>query len=146
MHSRNFADTGARIPTYITGEDTLSIEVLLDRNSPEWRWLASIYDRLHDTVSAERAKLAIAIFPLAYQLNEGYPFFPQKQLASYCRENSIPCLDLLPAFRKQSKEDIFVLDKEGRDDIWHLTDSGHKLSAEEIRRFLQEQELLPTNR
>lgn len=29
-NARNFADTGFRIPTFITGEDTLSIEVLLD--------------------------------------------------------------------------------------------------------------------
>ena len=143
---RHFADTGARIPTYITGEDTLSIEVLLDRNSPEWRWLASIYASLHDAVRAEGAKMAIAIFPLAYQLDEGYPFFPQERLADYCRENSIPCLDLLPAFRKHAKADIFVLEKEGRDDIWHLTDQGHKLSADEIQRFLQEQGLVPIKR
>jgi lysophospholipase L1-like esterase len=142
---RNFADTGARIPTFITGEDTLSIEVLLDRNSPEWRWLAFIYHRLHDAVRAERAQLVIVIFPLAYQLDDGYPFFPQESLAQYCRENSIPCLDLLPAFRKHSKQDVFVLDKEGRDDIWHLTDYGHKLSAHLIQGFLQEQSLVRLN-
>lgn len=141
-NSRNFADTGARIPTYITGEDTLSIKVLLDRNSPEWRWLASIYDRLHNAVRAEGAKLAIAIFPLAYQLDKGCPFFPQDQIADYCRENSIPCLDLLPAFKGHSKEALFVLGKEGRDDIWHLTDYGHSLTANEMQRFLQEKALV----
>lgn len=144
--SKHFADTGAAIPTFITGEDTLSIEVLLNRNSAEWRWLASIYDRLHDAVRADRAQLAIVIFPLAYQLDDGYPYFPQERLADYCRENSIPCLDLLPAFKQHSKQDIFVLDKEGRDDIWHLTDYGHKLSARLIQGFLQEKSLVPTNR
>lgn len=144
--SKNFADTGAAIPTFITGEDTLSIEVLLDRNSSEWRWLASIYDRLHEAVRAERAQLVIAIFPLAYQLDDSYPFFPQERLADYCREKSIPCLDLLPAFKKHSKEDVFILDKEGRDDIWHLTDYGHTLSAHLIQGFLQEQSLVRLNR
>jgi hypothetical protein len=143
---RHFADTGAKIPTYVTGEDTLSIEVLLNRNSPEWRWLASIYDRLHKAVRAEGAQLVIAIFPLAYQLDDGYPFFPQERLADYCRENSIPCLDLLPALRKHSKEDVFVLGKEGRDDQWHLTDAGHQVTATEILRFLQERQLLPVER
>ena len=139
---RHFADTGASIRTFITGEDTLSIEVLLDRNSPEWRWLASIYNRLQEAVRAEGAQLVIVIFPLAYQLDEGYPFFPQEQLADYCRENSIPCLDLLPAFKQHSKENIFILDKEGRDDMWHLTDYGHKVSATEIQRFLRDRRLV----
>jgi lysophospholipase L1-like esterase len=143
---KHFAETRAAIPTFITGEDTLSIEVLLDRNSPEWRWLASIYDRMNDAVRTERAQLAIVIFPLAYQLDEGYPFFPQERLADYCRENSIPCLDLLPTFKKHSKQDVFILDREGRDDIWHLTEYGHNLSAEKIQQFLQAKGLVPTQR
>ncbi|MFN2481836.1 MAG: SGNH/GDSL hydrolase family protein [Pyrinomonadaceae bacterium] len=143
---KNFADTGARVPTYITGEDTLGIEVLLDRNTPEWRWLASIYDRLNEAVRGNGATMVIAVFPLVYQLDEGYPFFPQERISEYCRERSIPCLDLLPVFKSQRKEDIFVLDKEGHDDIWHLTDAGHALSAEEIQKFLREQGLLPVEK
>ena len=139
------ADT-KKIPTYVTGEDTLSIEVLLDRTSPEWRWLGSMYDRLHEAVRAERATLVIVVFPLAYQLDVGYPFLPQDRILDYCREESIPCLDLLPSFRRHRKEDVFILDKEGRDDIWHLTDYGHELSANEIQKFLQEKELLSVNK
>jgi lysophospholipase L1-like esterase len=141
--SKNWADTGADVPTYVTGEDTLSIEVLLDRSTPEWRWLASTYDSLREAVKADGAAFVVAVFPLAYQLDEGYPFFPQERIKDYCRERSVPCLDLLPAFRRHAKEEIFVLDKEGRDDIWHLTDEGHRVTAEEIQKFMQEQGLLP---
>ena len=143
---KNPGDTGAKIPTYITGEDTLSIEVLLDRTSPEWRWLASTYDRLHEAIRAERAKLVIVVFPLAYQLDAGYPFFPQEQIKDYCNQNSIQCLDLLPSFKLHRKEDIFVLDKEGHDDIWHLTDYGHELSAREIQKFLIQKGLIPVQK
>lgn len=144
--NKNWADRGERFPTYLTGEDTLSIEVLLDRNTPEWLWLASTYDRLREAARAEGAAFVVVVFPLAYQLDEGYPFFPQERIAEYCREHSVPCLDLLHAFRRHAKEDIFVLDKEGHDDIWHLTGYGHRVTAEEIQKFLQEKGLVPARR
>lgn len=144
--SRYYPLNNSGIPTFITTEDTLSIEVLLDRNTPEWRWLASMYDRLAQAVQANGAKLVIVIFPLAYQLDPNYPFLPQARILDYCKEKSIPCLDLLPSFRQHAKEDVFLLDQEKFYDIWHLTNYGHLLSAEEILRFLREQKLLPEKR
>jgi hypothetical protein len=136
------ANLKSDVPTFITGEDTISIEVLLNKTSPEWRWLASTYNRLHNAVQSDHATLIIAIFPLAYQLDQDYPFLPQKQIMEYCRQNSILCIDLLPSFRQHPKEDIFLLDKEKYYDIWHLTEYGHELSAEEILRFLPVKQLL----
>jgi len=130
------------IPTYITGEDTLSIEVLLDETSPEWRWLTSIYSQLDNAVRADQATLIIALFPLAYQLDEGYPFLPQKTIAEYCKRNSILCIDLLPSFRQHPKEDMFLRNNSGHYDMWHLTEYGHELSAEEMLRLVQERKLL----
>ncbi|HEX6729934.1 MAG TPA: hypothetical protein VF074_07975, partial [Pyrinomonadaceae bacterium] len=130
-------------PKYITGEDTISIDVLLDRSSAEWKWLSGIYDQLNEAVRTDGAKLVIATFPLAYQLDPEYPFLPQKQMLAYCEERSILCLDLLPAFRQYPKEDLFLLDNEVFYDIWHLTDKGHERTAEELMRFSQEQNLLP---
>ena len=131
------------VPTRVTGEDDLSIEVLLDRSSPEWRWLASTYDRLREAVRADGAEMTVVFFPLAYQMDESYPFLPQRRLAEYCRERSLRCLDLLPPFRRHDEGEIFLLDKEGHDDIWHLTRFGHELTARELLRFLREERLLP---
>jgi hypothetical protein len=129
-------------PKYITGEDTISIDVLLDRSSAEWKWLSGIYDQLNEAVSKDGAKLVILPFPLAYQLDPEYPFLPQKQILAFCEERSIPCLDLLPSFRQHRKEDLFLLDQEVFYDIWHLTEQGHERTAEELMRFLQEENLL----
>ncbi len=141
--SRHYPVNKSGIPTFITTEDSLSIEALLDRNTPEWRWLASNYDRLAEAVRANGAKLVIVIFPLAYQLDPNYPFLPQTTILEYCKEKSLPCLDLLPSFRQHDKEDLFLLDNEKFYDIWHLTNYGHLLSAEEILLFLDQQGLLP---
>lgn len=140
--ANEIVDVSKNIPTLITGEDTLSIEVLLDQNSSEWRWLTSIYDHLHRAVRSDQATLIIALFPLAYQIDKDYPFLPQIQIAEYCKQNSILCIDLLESFREHSKEDIFLLNNSGAYDIWHLTRYGHELSAAVILRFLQERKLL----
>lgn len=142
--SRLFASKNEpRFPTYITGEDTISIEVLMDTSSPESRWLKSMYDRLHAATTDDRVPLVIVLFPLAYQLDANYPFIPQRQIADYCNQAAIPCLDLLPSFRQHPQEDTFLLNHSSFYDIWHLTESGHDLSARELERFLQENKLLP---
>jgi hypothetical protein len=132
-----------RFPTYITGEDPISIEVLMDKSSPESRWLKSMYDQLHAATKGDGVPLVIVLFPLAYQLDANYPFIPQRQIVDYCNETSILCLDLLPSFRQHPQEDTFLLNHSSFYDIWHLTESGHDLSAREIERFLEDNKLLP---
>ena len=133
---------GRRWPTYITGEDTISIEMLTDYDSPEWVWLRGMYDRLADEVASDGAQLVIAVLPLAYQMDAGYPFLPQSLIAQYCQERSLLCLDLLPAFRERGGEALFLGEQRGYIDIWHLSDRGHDVVASEIRAFLEEHDLI----
>lgn len=134
-------ENGKKYPVYLTGEDTISIKVLLDYSSPEWNWLRSIFNQLKEAVKRDGATFVILIVPLAYQLEEDYPYFPQKLIQRYCKENSIYFLDLLPSFRKNRGKRIFIgaIAREGFPgyiDIWHLTPRGHQLAAKEIEAFL----------
>lgn len=133
---------GRRWPTYITGEDTIGIQVLTDYASPEWMWLRGMYDRLVEATASRGAQLVIVIAPLAYQMDEEYPFLPQTLFARYCSERSLPCLDLLPAFRENGGEDLFIGQRRGYVDIWHFSARGHAVAANEIRRFLVERDLI----
>ena len=139
--SYTFVD-GRRWPTYVTGEDTISIEVLTDYNSPEWVWLRGMYDRLADEVASDGAQLVIAVLPLAYQMDAGYPFLPQSLFDRYCEERSLLCLDLLPAFRERGGEPLFLGEQLGYIDIWHLSDRGHAVVAGEFRTFLEQHDLI----
>ncbi len=133
---------GRRWPTYITGEDTISIEVLTDYDSQEWVWLRGMYDRIADEVDSDGARLVILVLPLAYQMDAEYSFLPQKQFARYCEERSLMCLDLLPAFRARGGESLFLGERLGYTDIWHLSDKGHAVVASELHAFLEENDLV----
>ena len=133
---------GRRWPTYVTGEDTISIEALTDYDSPEWVWLRGMYDRLADEVASDGAQLVIIILPLAYQMDAGYPFLPQSLFDRYCEERSLLCLDLLPAFRERGGEPLFLGEQLGYIDIWHLSDRGHDVVAGEFRAFLEQHDLI----
>lgn len=136
------------VPTRLTREDdVLGIEVLLDRESPEWEWLTRTYLRLQAAVESDGAELAIAFFPLAYQLHLEYPHRPQELLTRWCDEEGIANLDLLPVLRELGVESAFLLD-EGRGfyDVWHLTPRGHESSAERIAQFLHAESLLADSR
>ena len=133
---------GRRWPTYVTGEDTISIEALTDYDSPEWVWLRGMYDRLADEVASDGAQLVIAVLPLAYQMDAGYPFLPQSLFDRYCEERSLLCLDLLPAFRERGGEPLFLGEQLGYIDIWHLSDRGHDVVAGEFRTFLEQHDLI----
>lgn len=133
---------GRRWPTYITGEDTIGIEVLTDYASPEWVWLRGMYDQLAEETASRGAQLVIVIAPLAYQMDAEYPFLPQTLFAQYCEERSLPCLDLLPAFRENGGDDLFIGQRLGYLDVWHFSSRGHAVAADEIRRFLEERDLI----
>ncbi len=133
---------GRRWPTYITGEDTISIEALTDYDSPEWVWLRGMYDRLAGEVASDGARLVIVVLPLAYQMDAGYPFLPQSLFARYCEERSLTCLDLLPAFRERGGEALFLGERQGYVDIWHLSERGHDVVAAELHAFIEQHDLM----
>ena len=82
------------------------------------------------------------IAPLAYQMDEEYPFLPQTLFARYCSERSLPCLDLLPSFRENGGEDLFIGQRRGYVDVWQFSARGHAVAANDIRRFLVERDLI----
>jgi lysophospholipase L1-like esterase len=134
-------------PTCLTLEDDLGIEVLTDEGSPEWRWLRGHTDRLRDEVAESGALFAVLVFPLAYQMDPGYPHRPQAAWERYCHERGWACLDLLPSLRAGAPARRGDEDPDGYGplwlDAWHLSPAGHAVAAREIERFLDREGLLP---
>lgn len=132
-------EKGKSWPIYVTGEDSISIKTLTEYESPEWRWLRTIYDQLHGAVKEDGIKLGILVFPLAYQLDLTYPFSASECFKRYSKESLIPVLDLLPVFRQYRNERLFFGEKDGFIDIWHLTGQGHFRAAEAVETFIKKE-------
>jgi len=130
-------------PTFITGEDSISIQTLTEYDSNEWRWLRSIYKKLNRAVADDGGKLIIVVTPLSYQIDPSYPFIPQSNFARYSKESKIPSIDLLPEFRKLKNLELYLKQSDGYLDIWHLSEEGHKAAARIISDFLKTNKFLP---
>jgi len=146
---------GRRWPIHVTMEDSMTIDPLMDYESTEWKWLRSQLDQLRGAVEARYAKLALVVAPLSFQVAEGYPYLPQRLFERYCRENSLPCLDLLAPFRRHQGEEMFFLPKDfdfdkpstawdrHYRDIWHFSAAGNRVAAAALKEFIEENRLLP---
>lgn len=148
LHGRNHERVqrvdGKEWPVYIADEPSPTIRVLTDENSVHWEWLRAVYDRFRRSVERQGAHFSIVVFPLGYQLDPAYPYRPQEVFQKYCRENSIPCLDLLPGFQSRGPGGIFMgAHFHHFRDVWHLTPHGHEVTADLIIAFLRENGFIP---
>jgi GDSL-like Lipase/Acylhydrolase family len=134
---------GKSFRTFLSGEDTTSMEVLADDGSPEWTWLRSIYDQLLAAVRADGAALAIVVNPLAYQTDPDYPIDPGPAFARYCETRKVPCFDLIPVMRDHRAEQPFVGLRNGIVDIWHYAPAGHRVAAHALADMILASGLLP---
>ncbi|MBD3305313.1 hypothetical protein GF339_03045 [candidate division KSB3 bacterium] len=73
-----------------------------------------------------------ALDPDDYDLEQ-----PQRFLRTYCESRAIPCLDLLPVFRRHGMQGGLYLANDT-----HYNEQGNRLAAEEILDFLQANRLL----
>ncbi len=121
---------GRTWPLRLTGEDDLSIDVLMDPKSTEWVWLGAQLTALHDAVRAQSAEFLLTSVPLAYQLDPEYPYDPQDELTKFAAAKGIDYVAALPALRGKITEDMFLGFLSGYDDIWHLSVEGLQVVAE----------------
>jgi hypothetical protein len=133
---------GRRYPAYLTGEDTLGIDVLMDWDSTEWAWLRAQYDEMIADIRRDGAAVVILVNPLRYQLEEGYPLFPQHLFTRYCAMRDVPCFDVGPALRKYGGVKLFLGTSHGVMDVWHYNVKGHMVVGAALADFIRRRGLL----
>ena len=91
--------------------------------------------------------MVLLIFPLGYQLEEGYPFHPEIQFERFCEEEALSCLNLLRPFKNLDEDGLFLgRHKHHVNDIWHLSERGHKAAAQAIEAYLKGAGLITSRR
>ena len=100
---------------------------------------------MKDVLRKKGSKLAVVILPCEPQFHEAYlkadynyVIKPQTVLKRLCDKHDVPCLDLFQAFYNRQKQPVRLFK-----DYVHLNEKGHRLTAEEILRFLHERAFLP---
>jgi lysophospholipase L1-like esterase len=131
-HRRSAMADGRSWPVQLTTEDELPITVWTEGDTPQWRWFTAQFDALADAVADDGALLVVAVAPLAYQLDEDYPFLPQRRILALAEERGLPSLDLLPALRSETAEGVFL-----PGDDWHLSAAGHARVARALGELVE---------
>ena len=93
--------------------------------------------KLNRRIQADGGQLVIVVFPLLYDFQD-YDFQEiHDKMADFARTESIPLLDLLPAYSKYEAEELWVHPTDH-----HPNEIGHRIAAEEIHAFLKRDGLL----
>jgi hypothetical protein len=109
-------------------------------NAKAWEIIESITAALDDAVKAEKARLAILLFPVHIQvMGTVQRFEPQESARRMCARLRIPFDDPLPALRRtwqSSHEKLFY-------DHCHYTPKGYSAVARQSVDFLDSENLIP---
>jgi len=93
-----------------------------------WRRVFEQLLLLKDMGRADKCAVSVIVFPFRFQLGDDPPPpIAQTTLTTFCRQNDIPCLDLLPALRDAGLE-AFI-------DESHLSPTGARATARELVRW-----------
>lgn len=134
-------------PTYITAESELTLLPYLNYLSPEWVWLRKQLDIGVQITKEKQVPFMLLVVPLAFELDENYPYDPDRNFMRYCEESGIPCLNLLKDFKGRDPKEFFIMRAGSRfpnlADVWHFNRNGHRVTADSIAHYLKSRDLLP---
>ncbi len=111
-------------------------------NSPpqiekNWEEIEQHLREINDLADESGFRVLLVIFPFRFQVEGKDPMrTPQDRLLRFGKEIGMPTLDLLPIFRKEKGNSLFI-------DTNHPTTTGHRLAAETIYSRIEAEGLLP---
>ncbi len=109
-------------------------EIRRSFNSPRWGECKEVLKGLGQVGREDGFSFVVVIFPVMWELNEGYPFRDlHAEVANACGEAGLACLDLLEVYQGRRAEDLWVHPTDQ-----HPNEIAHGLAAERIAWFLAE--------
>lgn len=115
----------------------------MDTQAQQWKRAVSTIFEIEKLAKENDAQLVLVLFPLEYQvLDSSYSTLPQEIISAKAEKAGIPVLDLLPAYQSACQAipggGCSLQDRYLFADVWmHPSSLGHKLTALEIYRFLE---------
>ena len=110
-----------------------------------WEFVRDQLSAIHQSVKSVGGRLAVVIFPFVPQFNkklvQSEPqrvLYPQSRMSDLCKEMEIPLHDLYSFLADRGGASLFR-------DLVHLNPDGHRLVADEIVRYLEEGNFVPSS-
>jgi hypothetical protein len=104
-------------------------------DSEKWQSCRKSLLEIHEVCEEHDVPLLVAIFPFFVNLDGDYPFqVIHDQVASVCREENIPYLDLRETFRPFHGPELWVHPTDQ-----HPNEKAHKLAAEAIAQKIRDE-------
>ncbi len=130
----------ARIARHVLGQRYVEEVLSQAQGEGDQLRLAMRYlARGRQLAEATGAEFAVVIYPFLYRLDASYPFAPlHATVAAACRRAGIPVLDLLPTFRGQDYDELWVHPSDQ-----HPNERAHALAARAVAEFLRGEGLVP---
>lgn len=117
-------------------------------NRKAWEEIKPLLREIKNFCEKIHARLLIVVIPHTVQINSShFPFYkrlaftmdertlvsdnPQRLMKQFCDEEKIPCLDLLPEFRKEREKEFF------RDNDDHFNEAGFRLAEKLTLEFFK---------
>lgn len=100
----------------------------------DWRKVESEYRKMIEISARANAKIAFIHIPQAI----GDDSYPALRLSSFCSEQNVTFIDVLPAMQKASQYETLYWPRDG-----HCNSSGYRVIAEAIYEKLIENEFIP---
>ncbi|MBL7056098.1 SGNH/GDSL hydrolase family protein [Candidatus Woesearchaeota archaeon] len=99
-----------------------------------WNVTLNYLDMIVTMTNERNVSIIIVTYPWEIQFKERFSLDPQKRIINFCKKRDISCLDLTEKF-KNSNNSYFGMDA-------HWNKNGHKLTAESIVTFLEENNIV----
>ena len=111
---------------------TASYHASFAPDSPGWQRAQRLLVEERQRLETRGTRLALMIFPVLWDLGEGYPFKAvHATVSAFARENSIPVLDLLPAFEGHRGPELWV-----HATNQHPNEVGHRIAGDALYDFV----------
>jgi hypothetical protein len=138
---KTFGFVAARLHNTTTHREYIQYFTDLFENPRSWNPFTESMKRLVESVRLAHKPIVAVVFPLfGLPMDESYPFHPiHEKVRNLMHELGVPVLDLSPMYEGIPLERLQVIPGVDR----HPNEIAHRMAAEKIYLWMEEQKLLP---
>jgi lysophospholipase L1-like esterase len=107
-------------------------------DTADWQESFRLLSQGQELTLTHGGRFLVCIFPFMFELDDRYPFAPvHRHIADYCLTHGVDVLDLFPAFKGHSDQDLWVHPSDP-----HPNEKGHAIAAQAMGDYIRAHHLI----